>query len=144
MFLMKNKIFLWLTGCLALTLVSCLGNNEWDDVPYEVDMNCQILSFSVESDSLPALNDVRFTIDQINEHIMNLDSMDFGTVIEDKVIATIERGNYVSKIQVIPEATGDTIDWATRWISPNRYRSLSTMPEEPSSARMTCGSISIR
>lgn len=108
---MKSKIFLWLTGCLALMLVSCLGNNEWDDVPYEVDMNCQILSFSVESDSLPALNDVRFTIDQINEHIMNLDSMDFGTVIEDKVIAKIERGNYVSKIQVIPEATGDTIDW---------------------------------
>ena len=108
---MKSKIFLWLTSCLALTLVSCLGDNAWDNVPYEVDKNCQILSFSVESDSLPALTDVRFTIDQINEQIMNLDSMDFGTVIEDKVIATISTGEYVSKIQMISQATGDTLDW---------------------------------
>ena len=108
---MRSKIFLWLASCLALTLASCLGGNEYDDVPYEVDKNCQITAFSLTSDSLSALADVKFTIDQINEEIMNLDSMDFGTVIEDKAICTFSRGAYVSKVQVIPEATGDTIDF---------------------------------
>ncbi len=37
--------------------------------------------------------------------------MDYGTVIEDKVVATVGVGSYVSQIQVIQEATGDTIDW---------------------------------
>ncbi len=109
---MKSKMFLLITGCFAVLLTSCLGDNSDDDSYYEVDKNCQITGFSLSSDSVAGLSDVKFTIDQLNGHIMNLDSMPFGTEIE-KVICKVEYGSYVAKLEVIPSATGDTIDWNT-------------------------------
>ena len=109
MFLMKSKIFLLITGCFAVLLTSCLGDSDYDSY-YEVDKNCQITEFSLSSDSVSGLSDVKFTIDQLNGRIMNLDSMPFGTEIE-KVICTVKYGSYVTKLEVIQEATGDTIDW---------------------------------
>ncbi len=98
-----------MTGCLAVMMTSCLDDSD-NEYYTEVDKNCQITGFSLKSDSVPGLSGVKFTIDQINERIMNLDSMPFGTKIE-KVICTVEYGSYVAKIEVIQEATGDTIDW---------------------------------
>lgn len=106
---MKSKIFLLITGCFAVLLTSCLGDSDYDSY-YEVDKNCQITEFSLSSDSVSGLSDVKFTIDQLNGRIMNLDSMPFGTEIE-KVICTVKYGSYVTKLEVIQEATGDTIDW---------------------------------
>lgn len=106
---MKSKIFLLITGCFAVLLSSCLGDSGYDSY-YEVDKNCQITEFSLSSDSVSGLSDVKFTIDQLNGRIMNLDSMPFGTEIE-KVICTVKYGSYVTKLEVIQEATGDTVDW---------------------------------
>lgn len=106
---MKSKIFLLITGCFAVLLSSCLGDSGYDSY-YEVDKNCQITEFSLSSDSVSGLSDVKFTIDQLNGRIMNLDSMPFGTVIK-KVICTVKYGSYVTKLDVVQEATGDTIEW---------------------------------
>ena len=43
-FLMKNRIVLFIAGCCALLLSSCLGS---DDTQYELSKDCQILSFSL-------------------------------------------------------------------------------------------------
>lgn len=106
---MKNKIFLFISGCILFMLSSCLKNNEWESY-YEVDKNIQIKSFSLASDSVSALAGVAFTIDQINGRIMNLDSMEYGTKVGD-VICTLSYGSYTSEIKVIAEATGDTVTY---------------------------------
>ena len=51
-FLMKNRIVLFIAGCCALLLSSCLGS---DDTQYELSKDCQILSFSLSNDSIPGL-----------------------------------------------------------------------------------------
>lgn len=106
---MKNKIVLFITGCLALLLSSCLGS---DDAGYELSMDCQITSFSLSSDSVPGLSRVVFTIDQLNGRIFNADSMPYGTKIE-KVLSTLKFAQTVMNSQVIQEATGDTIYWSS-------------------------------
>ena len=106
---MKNKLYLFIASCWALMLSSCLDTGGLDR-EYEVDRNCQITEFSLSSDSVSGLDEVKFTIDQVNGRIMNLDSMPYGTEIE-KVICTIKRGSYVGRIEVFQEATGDTLDW---------------------------------
>ena len=70
-FLMKNRIVLFIAGCCALLLSSCLGS---DDTQYELSKDCQILSFSLSNDSIPGLKDVVFTIDQVDGKIFNIDS----------------------------------------------------------------------
>ena len=60
---MKNRIVLFIAGCCALLLSSCLGS---DDTQYELSKDCQILSFSLSNDSIPGLKDVVFTIDQVD------------------------------------------------------------------------------
>ena len=52
---MKNRIVLFIAGCCALLLSSCLGS---DDTQYEWSKDCQILSFSLSNDSIPGLKDV--------------------------------------------------------------------------------------
>ena len=106
---MKNKLYLFIAGCWALVLSSCLDSGGLDR-EYEVDRDCQITSFSLQSDSVSGLDEVKFTIDQVNGRIMNLDSMPYGTEIE-KVVCTVSIGSYVGRIEVFQQATGDTLDW---------------------------------
>ena len=81
LFLMKNRIVLFIAGCCALLLSSCLGS---DDTQYELSKDCQILSFSLSNDSIPGLKDVVFTIDQVEGKIFNIDSMPYGTKLDEK------------------------------------------------------------
>lgn len=106
---MKKKIILFITGCFVLLLSSCLGSESTD---YELSKDCQILSFSLSSDSMPALKNVTFTIDQVNGRIFNADSMPYGTVFKEKVICTVQMASTVYTCQVKQEAAGDsTIYW---------------------------------
>lgn len=108
LFLMKNRIVLFITGCCALLLSSCLGS---DDMQYEPSRDCQILSFSLSNDSIPELKNVVFTIDQVTGKIFNIDSMPYGTKLDEKVICTVKLASTVYTCQVMQEATGDTIYW---------------------------------
>ncbi|SEF58636.1 DUF6242 domain-containing protein [Parabacteroides chinchillae] len=104
---MKNKIILFLAGCLVLLMNSCLGS---DDVEYTIPKNCQITSFTLKNDSVPELSKVDFTIDQLDGRIFNIDSMAYGTEIE-KVVCTVNFASGTAQVQVIQEAVGDTIPW---------------------------------
>ena len=53
MFLMKNKLVLFITGCFALVLSSCLKSDEI--VGVEAIKNCQIHTFSLSHDSVSGL-----------------------------------------------------------------------------------------
>ena len=83
---MKNKLVLFITGCFALVLSSCLKSEDVTDI--ELVKNCQISSFKLSSDSISGLDTVKFTIDQLTGRIFNIDSLPFGTKIE-KVVCTI-------------------------------------------------------
>lgn len=112
---MKNKIVLFISGCIALFLSSCLGSDEIAD--YELSKDCQITAFSLSHDSVAGLKNVKFTIDQLNGLIFNKDSMPYGTEV-DKVICSIKYGGGTYTIQVVQEAKADiaeedTIYWNT-------------------------------
>lgn len=68
MFLMKNKLVLFITGCFALVLSSCLKSDEI--VGVEAIKNCQIHTFSLSHDSVSGLDTVKFTIDQLTGRIL--------------------------------------------------------------------------
>lgn len=115
MFLMKNKITLFLSACLTLLLSSCLGGDDTYD--YEAIKDPQVYRFHLKSDSVPALDSVKFTIDQWTGQIYNIDSMKYGTSLKDKVFCIFNTRS-VYKIQVIQEAlrneqdpSKDTLDW---------------------------------
>lgn len=105
---MKKKIVLFITGCFALLMSSCLGS---DEMNYELGKDCQILTFSLSSDSMPELKSVVFTIDQLSGRIFNADSMPFGTKFDEKVICTVQLASTVFTCQVIQGAEGDTTYW---------------------------------
>lgn len=103
---MKNKLVLFITGCFALVLSSCLNSDDITDV--EVVKNCQIHTFSLSHDSVPGLDTVKFTIDQLTGRIFNIDSLPYGTEIE-KVVCKIGFGNLsVGGVEVSPEAYPDS------------------------------------
>lgn len=104
---MRNKIVLFITGAITLLLSSCLGTTDYD---YEVPKNCQITGFKLASDSVPGLDKVKFTIDQLDGRIFNLDSLPYGTKIE-KVICTLNLAVGGTPVQVLQETVGDTIWW---------------------------------
>ena len=102
---MKNRIILFLlTGICGLSLVSCLSGDEYD---YTQLTDCQISAFTLTNDSVPGLNDVRFTIDQINGYIYNIDSMPVGTEIKN-VLCQVSVNAGAGSIEISPEALGDT------------------------------------
>ena len=107
MFLMKNKLVLFITGCFALVLSSCLKSEDVTDI--ELVKNCQISSFKLSSDSISGLDTVKFTIDQLTGRIFNIDSLPFGTKIE-KVVCTITAASSyaLSGIEVSPYAYPDS------------------------------------
>ena len=104
---MKNKLVLFITGCFALVLSSCLKSEDVTDI--ELVKNCQISSFKLSSDSISGLDTVKFTIDQLTGRIFNIDSLPFGTKIE-KVVCTITAASSyaLSGIEVSPYAYPDS------------------------------------
>ena len=103
---MKNKIVLFVVSCVVVVLSSCLDS---DENTMEITANCQISSFSLSHDSIPGLEDVDFTIDQITGRIFNIDSLPYGTEIE-KVVCNIGLANSyaVVGVEVSPEAYPDS------------------------------------
>ncbi|MDR2470198.1 MAG: DUF6242 domain-containing protein [Tannerella sp.] len=106
----KNRLHIWILGGVAFLLSSCLSDNygvdEWDL------SNCQITSFKLKNDSIPELENVKFTIDQVNGQIFNKDSMPFGTVIDRKVLCDITYELNPSGVEVYQEALKDsTFGW---------------------------------
>jgi len=105
----KNNLQLYLWGCLALIMSSCLGlKEEYDDWNAS---NCQVSTFKLQSDSIPGLEDVKFTIDQINGLIYNKDSMPYGTEINGLVVCQMTFEVNPSAIEVFQAATGDSLTW---------------------------------
>ena len=80
---MKNRIALFIAGCCALFLFSCIKS---DNTEYELSRDCQILSFSLSNDSISEVSGVTFVIDQLTGHIYNIDSLPYGTQLNEKVI----------------------------------------------------------
>lgn len=105
---MKDKIALLITGCLMTVLTSCLNSS--NEILYEASKNNQILTFSLKNDSVPGLDSLKFTIDQLANEVFNLDSMPVGTKME-KALCTMTYGPAVTGVRVYQEASGDTIDW---------------------------------
>lgn len=106
----KNRLHLWALGCVAFVLSSCLGDkygvDEWDL------SNCQITAFKLQNDSITGLENVKFTIDQVNGQIFNKDSMPFGTVIDRKIVCNITYELNPSAVEVYQEALKDsTFGW---------------------------------
>lgn len=107
---MKNKVGLFIAGCFAFLLTACLGSD--DPVVYQIDLDCRIISFRLSSDSIPNLKSVKFTIDQVNSKIFNLDSLPYGTALDTAAcIITYSNSTAVYVNKVRPQATGDTIYW---------------------------------
>ena len=75
---MKNKLVLFITGCFALVLSSCLKSDEI--VGVEAIKNCQIHTFSLSHDSVSGLDTVKFTIDQLTDGF----NIDFTFWYEDR------------------------------------------------------------
>ncbi len=105
---MKNKIVLFIAGCFALALSSCLG--EGLDYNYELSKDAQVYSFHLKNDSIPQLDSTKFSIDQYGKDgyglIYNPDSMAYGTVIDEKVICTMNLKG-AAGIQVVQTALID-------------------------------------
>ena len=107
---MKKKNWqLCLLGCCAFILSSCLGTDvEFDDW---YTSNCLISSFQLQSESVTGLENVKFTIDQVNGLIYNKDSISYGTELNGKVICKIDFEGRPSAIEVFQAATGDSATW---------------------------------
>jgi hypothetical protein len=87
-----------------------LGNGDSETDEWNLS-NCQIVSFSLQNDSIPGLSDVKFTIDQLNGLIFNKDSMLYGTQINWKVVCSATYVVTPSAIEVYQEATKDSAYW---------------------------------
>ncbi|MDR2534325.1 MAG: DUF5018 domain-containing protein [Tannerellaceae bacterium] len=101
----KDIVFLRMIGFIMM-LTSCLGSNDESDVTAYKD--AQIASFVLSHDSIAGLNTLKFTIDQINGQIFNIDSLPYGTRIE-KAICTVTYRSGSSGVQVVQEALGDSL-----------------------------------
>jgi hypothetical protein len=104
----NNLVFLFIIGCFTMLIPSCLGGDDQTDLTTYKD--AQIASFSLSHDSVTVLASAKFTIDQINGLIYNMDSLPYGTTF-DKVICKISYVSGVMGTLVIPEATGDSLWW---------------------------------
>ncbi len=108
---MKQKnLPLLLLGCLAFVLSSCFKDSQLDYDDWH-GSNCLISSFKLQSDSIPGLEDVKFTIDQLNGLIYNKDSMPYGTEIIGLVVCKVDFEGIPSSIEVYQHATGDSATW---------------------------------
>lgn len=110
----KNGLIILSLFLVTCLLSSCLGSTEYEEIPYTED--AEILSFSLSNDSIPALADVVFSIDQNNSLIYNPDSMAYQTEIKYKVIVTYTSAAGESNVRNITDSdstwvvSGDSID----------------------------------
>ena len=102
----KKYLQLWLLGCLACMTSSCLRDVEQYD--YWNQSNCLISSFKLQNSSIPELENVIFTIDQINGLIYNKDSMPYGTEIKELVVCEVLFEIKPSAVDVYQAATDET------------------------------------
>jgi hypothetical protein len=99
-----------------LLLSSCLGGSSESSIDDWNLGNAQIASFVLTSDSVPGLSNVKFTIDQLNGKIYNIDSMPYGTVIIEKVFCNItfdEQSLGVATVLFESQSTGDSVIWTS-------------------------------
>ncbi|MCL2651098.1 MAG: DUF6242 domain-containing protein, partial [Candidatus Azobacteroides sp.] len=111
---MNLKITFYTLGVVLLsTLTSCLGS---DNTEYISSSDAQILSFSITGNIvLPGINkndtitsgldNIIFSIDQINGHIFNQDSVQYRIILPNSVIATYTT---VSGFPIYKITDGDT------------------------------------
>lgn len=110
-FLMKNNLVLLITGCFVWLMTSCLGNDD-NNTEYVLPKNCQIGTFTLSHDSIKDLDKVKFTIDQLNGEIFNMDSLPYGTLLKKAICKiTYVSESAVGGLKVMQEASNDTIDW---------------------------------
>ncbi|MDR0995225.1 MAG: DUF6242 domain-containing protein, partial [Tannerella sp.] len=84
------------------------GGDEVDTTEYK---DAQISSMSLSHDSISALANTKFTIDQLNGLIYNADSLPYGTKV-GKVICTLTYSlSYVDGTMVVEGAKPDSIWW---------------------------------
>ncbi|MDR2233180.1 MAG: DUF6242 domain-containing protein [Tannerella sp.] len=107
----KQNWQLWLLGCCVFLMSSCLGTDEIGDSLN--DSNCLISTFQLLSDSVTGLENVKFTIDQVNGLIYNADSMPYGTELRWKVVCKVSFEGFPSAVEVFQAATGDSAGWNT-------------------------------
>ncbi len=107
---MKFKIFsVFFSFLMLVGFVSCLGDDSTTTTTNTHD--AQIYAFSMSSDNISELSEITFSIDQLNGLIYNSDSLAYDTDLS-KVLCSITV-NSASAIVMRPEATGDTITWAS-------------------------------
>jgi hypothetical protein len=106
------RMIKWMGAVVTVLVVSsCLGGSE-DSYEVEVPQDCQIAVLTLSHDTIAALGAAKFSIDQVKREIFNIDSLPCGTELEGvKVACVIQTVNSyaVTQVQVVPEATGDTI-----------------------------------
>lgn len=107
---MRNKIGLFIAGCFALIFTSCLGGDDYNYNP-GVDKNCQIVSFTLEHSGIPELANTKFTIDQMNGRIFNIDSLPYGTNLQKAICTVGYMNSNTAGAKVRQLAVGDTIEW---------------------------------
>jgi len=107
---LKNGLNLLSFPLLVCLMVSCFGNNDYDDF---LLTDAELVYFGLSHDSLPTLQQVAFSIDNRGEVglIYNYDSMAFGTVLPEKVIIDYKSG--VGAYNVLNITNGDSI-----WVQP--------------------------
>ena len=104
-----NFFGLLFIGGLLYLMSSCLSG-DYSAVEDWNMSNAQIASFALSSNEVD-LSTVKFTIDQVNGKIYNKDSLTFGTVLEQKVIATVGYDNQYGAggLFFVEQSTGDTV-----------------------------------
>jgi hypothetical protein len=96
-------------GCLT----GCIGGDDSEEYPLD---DAELIAFSLSSDSVPQLDSIHFTIDQVNGLIYNHDSLRFGTEIKWAVKVNYSNAYSTTSLQVAREdttiwiASGDTLD----------------------------------
>ncbi len=110
---MKNRVVLFVAGCIALVLSSCMGS---DDYEYVVPTDCLITSFVISHEDVldGGLSSVAFAIDQVNGRIFNPDSLPYGTVIKN-VHLKITHTDGMASLQATSDAKPDsTFYWTDK------------------------------
>lgn len=92
---------------------SCLGEGNQTTLDDWSLSNAQIASFSLSNDSIAGLSSVIFTIDQMNGKIYNRDSMPYGTLIDEKVLCTMNFEMSVLGVLMINQAADDSVYWTS-------------------------------
>jgi hypothetical protein len=107
---LRNSFYILLCLFILTGLNSCLGGS--DDIEYIVSDDAQITSLALAHDSIPALANAKFSIDQANHEIYNHDSLPYLTDIYERVKVTYTTGSGLSTIMTLVE--NDTV-----WVKSN-------------------------